>query len=319
MTDLLSLPAPTQDASPPEVPRWKRLAPWIAGCGAMAGALVLALSWRAPAPTLALGPAPGPTTTAVDLTGIEQQLQRLEARLARLEQRPQPAVPDLAPLTARIDMLERRPGGDPALTAQFHALAGRIEGLTGRTQSAETEIVRRIEADDARLSGVERLARQSAVQAEKAEKAARIQAAWSALNAGRPIGALANAPLALSRFANVAPPTDSTLRQAWAGAERSALAASRPDSSGRPFLERGWARLTELVTIRQGDRVLVGDPAAGVMARARSALDGGDLAGAVAAVGSLSGLAADAMAVWLADAKALLAARAALVDLAERG
>jgi len=65
--------------------------------------------------------------------------------------------------------------------------------------------------------------------------------------------------------------------------------------------------------------VLVGDPAAGVMARARSALDGGDLAGAVAAVGSLSGSAADAMAVWLADAKALLAARAALVNLAERG
>jgi hypothetical protein len=62
--------------------------------------------------------------------------------------------------------------------------------------------------------------------------------------------------------------------------------------------------------------VLLGDPAAGVLARARTALDAGDLAAAVAAVSSLSGPPATAMAVWLADARALLQARAGLADMA---
>ena len=41
----------------------------------------------------------------------------------------------------------------------------------------------------------------------------------------------------------------------------------------------------------------------------------GDVAGAVDAVSSLHGAAADAMSNWLAQAKALLAARSALADM----
>ena len=65
--------------------------------------------------------------------------------------------------------------------------------------------------------------------------------------------------------------------------------------------------------------MLVGDPAAGVLERARTALDAGDLAGAVAAVDSLNGAAAQAMAGWLAQARALLDARAALAEWAAHG
>ena len=83
-----------------------------------------------------------------------------------------------------------------------------------------------------------------------------------------------------------------------------------------PLLARIWARAQDLVTVRQGDRVLLGDPAAGVLGRARTALDAGDLAGAVAAVATLTGPAAQAMAGWLADARSLLDARAALADRA---
>ena len=77
-------------------------------------------------------------------------------------------------------------------------------------------------------------------------------------------------------------------------------------------------RAESLVTVRRGDNVLVGDPASGVIARARTALDAGDLAGAVTVLSTLSGPPAQAMAPWLGQAKALLEARAALAALAAR-
>ena len=46
--------------------------------------------------------------------------------------------------------------------------------------------------------------------------------------------------------------------------------------------------------------MLLGDPAAGVLEQARTALDAGDLAAATAAVATLQGAAAQAMAAWLA-------------------
>ena len=79
------------------------------------------------------------------------------------------------------------------------------------------------------------------------------------------------------------------------------------------MLARLWAEAQELVTIRQGDHVLVGDPAAGILERARIALNAGDLAGSAAEVATLRGAAAEAMAEWLAQVRALLEARAALV------
>ena len=45
--------------------------------------------------------------------------------------------------------------------------------------------------------------------------------------------------------------------------------------------DRIWARAQDLVTIRRGDHVLVGDPAAGLLAERADELDAGDLAGAV--------------------------------------
>ena len=68
--------------------------------------------------------------------------------------------------------------------------------------------------------------------------------------------------------------------------------------------------------MREGDRVIVGDPAAGVIARARQALNVGDLHGAVAALDALDGPAAQAMAEWKAKAQSLLDARTALANMA---
>jgi hypothetical protein len=56
-----------------------------------------------------------------------------------------------------------------------------------------------------------------------------------------------------------------------------------------------------------------------VLEHARIALEAGDVAAAVAEVGTLQGAAAQAMAGWLAQARALLDARAALAGWAASG
>jgi hypothetical protein len=62
---------------------------------------------------------------------------------------------------------------------------------------------------------------------------------------------------------------------------------------------------------------VVGNPSAVALSRAQVALEAGDLTGAVAAVDTLKGAPAGAMARWVADAKALLGARSALADMAD--
>jgi hypothetical protein len=168
---------------------------------------------------------------------------------------------------------------------------------------------RRIDAIEGRLAASEKAARRIPV----------VQAATMALAAGQKLGDLPGAPPALARFADAAPPTEAALRLAFPQAAREALAVSHPASEGQPLLTRLWAQAQDLVTIRQGDRVLIGDPAAGVLAHARADLEAGDLAAAVADVAKLEGAAAQAMSAWLAQARSLLQARDALAAWAAAG
>jgi hypothetical protein len=176
-------------------------------------------------------------------------------------------------------------------------------------RTRQSELSHRLEADESRLAASENAAR----------KIPLVQAATMALATGQKLGDLPGAPPALSRFANANPPSEASLRLAFPAAAREALAASRPATEGKPLLTRLWAQAQDLVTIRQGDRVLVGDPAAGVLERARAALEAGDLAAAVAEVATLQGAAARAMATWLDQARSLLEARAALAAWAASG
>jgi hypothetical protein len=64
--------------------------------------------------------------------------------------------------------------------------------------------------------------------------------------------------------------------------------------------------------------VIVGNSTAIIFNRAQTALDAGDLAGAVNAVESLNPQPGQPLATWLTDAKALLEARTALAQMAER-
>ena len=101
-------------------------------------------------------------------------------------------------------------------------------------------------------------------------------------------------------------------------------AAADARKAGQPYADnatasasRIWDRLPNPAwSIREGDRVIIGDAVSGVLEHAKRQLDAGDLAGAVTALGGLAGPAAQAMAPWRAQAQSLLDARAALVTAA---
>lgn len=241
------------------------------------------------------------------------QLKRLADRVAALEKRP---ATDPASLEARWAVLEQRTKDTEGLVARMDALSGRVDALSGRDRGADAQLAQRLDADEARLSALEHTAAQVSAEAQQTARVVRIQAAMAALAAGQPLGDIPGAPAAVARFAAAAPPTEPALRLAFPKAEHAALAASRPDTTGKPFLSQLLTRAENLVTVRQGDRVLIGDSAAGVLARAHVALAAGDLAGAVAAVSTLSGPAATAVAAWRAEAQSLLDARAGLAAMA---
>jgi len=339
--------------------------PWLYAAGFAVMAATNVVLWLNRDPMAA----PPPPAASVDLDPVMRQVQAVEARLAKLEQRPATAdagplvaridalekrsPPDLAPLVSRITALEQRQPGDPRLgervaAAESHlvasfaelqtriaalenrplidpqfagrvdALAGRVDALSGKTQTAESELTRQIDATTARLGKIEGAAGQVAAIASRTARLARLQSAEAALSAGLPLGTLPGAPPALARFATARPPTEAGLRLAFPATEKAVRGISRPDSDAKPFLDRIWDRTQQLVTVRQGDNVLVGDTSAGVLARARVALDAGDLSGAVTAMGALTGDAGKAAAPWVGDAKALLDARAALAEMAAK-
>lgn len=138
-----------------------------------------------------------------------------------------------------------------------------------------------------------------------------------ALDAGQPLGQIPGAPPALARFASVAPPTEAQLRESFEAAARTAEAASLSANGGAGFWARTKLRLEGLITISNGNEVVFGPPAAAALNTARQALDNGDLAQAVAALTGMSPPAQAAMAGWLSQAQALLAARAALLSMAQ--
>ena len=143
-----------------------------------------------------------------------------------------------------------------------------------------------------------------------------LETARMALDAGLPLGTIANAPPALAQFATVAPPTEAALRLSFPAAAGAAESASIAGDAQGSTWSRVLLRLENFITVRQGAHVLIGSPASGVLSQAGTLLNAGDLAGAVAQVDTLTPATRQAMGNWLAQAKALLAARVALIALA---
>lgn len=339
-----------------ETRRRRDLLPWLSALGFVLLAAAIAWLWTNPPPAdTAAFDGLKQDIAALNARGTELEhrpqptppdLSPLTARITALEHRP---PPDLQPLEQRVAALEQRePSSAQAathsdvqtLSTRLDAIASRQDQLANREQGLETGIGNRLDDAERRLQAVERQATGTAALAsrldqieqrlgsveqsqgklsalaDRAGRLARIEAAQAALDAGQPLGDIPGAPPAVTRFASTKPPTEAALRLSYPQAARAALAASRPSLDGKAWYDRLWARAQDLVTVREGEHVIVGDPAAGILASARHALDAGDLAGAVADLSRLSGPPAQAMAPWLADARSLLEARTALGSMA---
>lgn len=344
MTETLDDQTPPADdpVTPVHVPEPRRarfdLVPWLLLLGVVV--LGAALFWLYQHPHLPAGGAARPSADARvpalqhEMTALTQRVETLEQHAAAAPPRASPGAspggtpatppaegtsPVLARLRDRIAAVESRlPATLPANQASQDAL----NALANRVGRIESSLSDKVAALDQQVAAARAASAEVQRIAERAARLGRLQQAAAALDMGRPLGhplghplgSLANTPPALQRYADTAPPTEAGLRLRYPAAARAAREASRPERRNQPFWRRVWSRAQSAVTVRQGDRVVIGDPAAGVLAQAGAQLNAGDLTGAMTTLDQLPAAPKAAMASWLTDARNLLDARAALAD-----
>jgi hypothetical protein len=321
----------------PAKPR-RNSAPWLVGLGFLVLAAAVFYLYRYPR----LPP------EAATMGMVEQRLADLDGRLNRLEQRPvvnpgqltsridgldskladqaklatrmdglDARLADQAKIVARMDSIDAKFADQAQIASRLDTLSGRIEALSARDQTAIDANKAQLDSLGGRVATQEANAGTLSRVAGRLDRLTKLREATSAFAAGRPIGELPGAPDAVARYAHVPPPTEAQLRLRFPQAEQAALAARQSDTNDAPLIDRAWERAQGLMTIRQGNEVVVGNSSSTTLSQARTALEAGDVAGAVKAVETLTGQPGKAMANWLADAKSFLAARAALADMAD--
>lgn len=266
---------------------------------------------------------------AASFQGLTGRLGAVEGRVGTAEKQD---AASFQGLTDRLGTVEgRADAAEKQDAASFQGLTGRLGTVEGQVAAAGTQdaasfqgLTDRLGAVEGRVAAVEKQGSATAGQlggvSERAQRISRTQVAAAALEAGQKLGEIPGAPPALARFAYNAPPTEAGLRLSFNAAAEAAQNASQPGSmEGQPFASRLWTRAQQSLSVRQGDRVVLGDPVAGLLAHARQALEAGDLSGAVSTLDGLTGPAAAAMADWVSQARGLLDARSALATMAARG
>lgn len=294
-------------------------------------------------------PAPPPTDFGSLNSRLDSAASKLDATASKLDVTTGKIDAGAAAITGRLDTLEKRigdaeklaqSGADSASSmaaavgAQVDARMGSAAGaLDNKLAQSNAELKSQVDAKMGSATGAldARLAQSTAQLnaqvdtklgrlTETARRLAALQVVGAALEAGQKLGPIPGGPPALARFADQAPPTEFALRQSFGPAADAALHASHPVvMEEKPFLDRLWTRAQQSVSVREGDRVLLGDPVAGILGQARKAVEGNDLVAALAALQSLSGPPKVAMADWVGQAQALLDARAAVAQLAAHG
>lgn len=251
-------------------------------------------------------------------------LDSVRRRLDSMGATPSAAAPGATPSVASdtADLQSLRAALDKANEENREAVASLasaeradIAAVRSATTTAIDNFGARIAALSAKLDQQGQAGERASALAARAERLARLQAAMVALADGRPLGTVPNAPPAVARFADVSPPTAASLVLDFPAAAAATLRASEPATAGRGFFARLWTRAQSAITVREGNHVVLGDPAAGIVSAARERLAAGDLEGAVAVLGELHGAAAEAMDPWRSRAASLVDARAALADM----
>jgi hypothetical protein len=291
---------------------------------------------KAPPPAPAAPAAP--SAPSDEVTALGQRVDQLSAKLDALAARPDqaaspqapapqaPAAPDpavaeaaaaaqaqVAALSSKLDQLEQAQKAGIAQSADELKAADQAKAALEATEAQQKAA---LDALTERLAKLEQGTGKIESEADMAARAARVDALQAALAAGKPLGDIEGASPALAKFAKTPPPTDAALRSEFPAVAEKAREVSEPQVARESFWARVLARMQQAVVVRRGDTVIVGDPAAGVLARATDAVDRDDLPGAVQALGALQGPAAQAVSGWVAQVRSLLDARAALAALA---
>jgi hypothetical protein len=282
----------------------------------------------APPPGSSAGPAPAPSSSSsapaasaapatpapsdAATAGLQKQLASLAARLDRLssqtaqQSNAAPSATEVATLAARLDALAQRQSQDNETTRQ------QAQAMNTQAETVQKQLATLTSQTDVLAQAKDVLPKLAA----KTDRLAEFLTVGDKLRLGQPLGTVQNAPPALARFAAAAPPTMASLRLSYADAARKAGELARPAPTQAGFWDRVWLRVSDLVVVRRGDQVLVGDPAAGLLAHVGRLVDAGDIAGAVAVLKQLPAPAAAAMAEWVGQAQSLIDAQTALAQMA---
>ncbi|WP_119420480.1 uroporphyrinogen-III synthase [Desertibaculum subflavum] len=343
---------------PPPAPRVSRLPGLFmaAVIGLIAGAAAAygVVRWLVPA-TATIAPAPAAT---LDIRPLQQRLAELEQRLAAapapnadvdaltgrvaaLEARPAPADASarLDQLAEQVRQLEARPAGGPGEAAAVTGSGDVVERLAALEQKVQSlaepqavppELSERLEAVERQSKAVADRLAAAAPPAGEARRVALVLGVndlTEQVMSGRPYAEALDQvetllgeekPLAapLQKQAGTGVPTVAALRREFDAVARGVIEAAAA-GEGDHWLDHVRGRLASLFVLRRTGEV-PGEAPDAVVARAEARLQDGDLAGAVAEIGKLTGRAGEAAADWLRPAQARLDAEAALAALRRR-
>jgi len=268
-------------------------------------------------------PAAGFDAIKSRLAAQAQRVDRLEAAFATDGRNRAASAADktaLQQLTQRVAAIEAR---SEAQAAGRTAGAEKTEQELSRLGTVVTELGARLSALEQRVRAQESSDRtgtalllavlQMRDAIEGGQPFPTAYAAFNGLARDDPVLMAGAAPLAEAARDGVA--SRSILRRQLADLSDAMARADKPAVKLK-WWEQTLDRIKRLVTIRRIGSAAHNDPEAGITA-AQSALANNDLAGAVSALGSLSGSNADAAQPWLRMARGRIAAEAALVHLQE--
>jgi hypothetical protein len=264
------------------------------------------LPWR-PSPAT---PSGGSAALAARFEAVDRRMATADDALTRVQSR-------VAALTQRLEPLEAAEG-------PHAAGAGAVQQLRQDVDRLGTEIVRlgdRIGALEAKIAAQANAGSSEAtllvslIELREAVAAGRPFVAeyqgFAALARGRPDLEAAVAPLAQSAASGIA--TTAELRHELSEIDARLAAGPTRPAPPREWWRQALSRMQGLVTIRRIGTPQTGPRAAVVAAQA--ALATGGLAAAVNNLAALSGREAEAVRDWLPQARARLAAEAALSRL----
>ncbi len=251
---------------------------------------------------------------------IAQQIadaeQRLDAKLAEALAKAEASnAASLQEMQTAIAELKAKIGALAELGTSDSAAAGpELTALTERLAKLEAALPELIAAIGKENAG-----------AEAAAAAIAFANLRAAISDGRPYAAELDTITAivpsvgdlgvLPAYAEKGIPTVAELTRTFAAAKEGALVTAAPAFSGGSIVDTLMASAQSLVTIKRIDEPPTGEGPGAALARAKAALDQGDLAAAVKEVETLEGAPREAFSAWLGQAHARLSADETLMQL----